>query len=297
MSSRFVYLDNGEGRAWIYPEQGFQLFGFEAKRRDGRPVQVVFGPAGPHESADRRYGNPILFPSPGVSNGSQPNSWDYRGRALPMPQHGWARNVYWSVEEITEHSITAFLTPNSGFRSGFPFDFELQLRYTLEGRTLSLDVTLNNHSSDPFPYALGFHPYLRTPLGEAGQRAACTVKLPSGTLLRSEDGWRTVIRSEAAARVLEAATPGLDGSIVLTETHARELEVEDHSSGLAARVSVEGSEHSFPVWVIWSPAPGAPYLCVEPWTDAPNALNRPNTRSLAAGEAHCYRMSLSLREL
>jgi galactose mutarotase-like enzyme len=73
--------------------------------------------------------------------------------------------------------------------------------------------------------------------------------------------------------------------------------VEDPSSGLAARVSVAGSEQSFPVWVIWSSAPDAAYVCLEPWTDAPNALNREGTRKLAGGATHRYRMELSVRSL
>ena len=49
--------------------------------------------------------------------------------------------------------------------------------------------------------------------------------------------------------------------------------------------------------IIWSAAPEAPYVCLEPWTDAPNALNRPGTRTLAAGAKHRYRMTISARTL
>ena len=109
--------------------------------------------------------------------------------------------------------------------------------------------------------------------------------------------WRTITRAAAPARTISAADPELPGSIVLADTGALALEVEDEAAGLAARISLEGSEATFPTWVAWSAAPSAPYLCLEPWTDAPNALNRPGTRRLDPGQRHRYRMAISLRPL
>ena len=89
----------------------------------------------------------------------------------------------------------------------------------------------------------------------------------------------------------------LPGSIVLAETGATALEVEDAAAGIATRVSVEGSAQGFPIWVAWSAAPDAPYVCLEPWTDAPNALNRPETRRIEAGATHRYQLKISARPI
>jgi galactose mutarotase-like enzyme len=293
--SRLIVLEDGGSRALVYPEQGFQLHGFDAAL-GGKTVEVVFGPRGAREPADRRYGNPVLFPSVGLSTGSAPNTWEHGGRALLMQQHGWARDLYWHVEHVDARSITAVLTPTNGVKAAFPFDFELRLRYAVAGPALSLETTLANKGAEPFPYALGFHPYLRAPLA-GGRRQDCRVNLPHGERLTSPDTWRTLARGPAEARTIDLTDAELPGSIVLTETGARALEVEDRAAGLAARVSVEDSEESFPVWVVWSSAPDAPYVCLEPWTDAPNALNRAGTRTLAAGATHRYRMTISLRAL
>jgi galactose mutarotase-like enzyme len=295
-SSRLLILDDGGSRAALYPEQGFQLHGFEVALDGGRRVQAIHGPQVPLEPADRRYGNPVLFPSVGVSHGSQPDSYDHGGRALLMQQHGWARDLYWQVESGDARSVTGLLVPTNGMRAAFPFPFTLRLRYAVEGRTLALDTTLVNTGTTPFPYALGFHPYLRAPLGEAG-RERCRVNLPAGVRLQTPDGWRTITRSPSPVRTVLATEPELPGSIVLTETGARWLEVEDQTARLATRVSVQDSEQSFPVWVIWSAAPDAAYVCLEPWTDAPNALNRPGTRTIEPGATHRYRMTIEVRPL
>jgi galactose mutarotase-like enzyme len=294
ITSRLITLDDGESRALVYPEQGFQLHAFDVGLGAGRRVPAIFGPPGPSEPPDRRYGNPVLFPSVGLSHGSQPDSWDHGGRALLMQQHGWARDLYWQVEAADARSVTGLLVPTSGMRAAFPFPFTLRLRYAVERRTLTLDATLANTGPTAFPYALGFHPYLRAPL-EGGTRDACRVSLPGGTRLSTPDNWRTLTPSPTAPRTVLATEGELPGSIVLSETGSRALEVEDQAARLATQVSWEGSEQSFPFWVVWSAAPDAPYVCLEPWTDAPNALNRPGTRTIGAGETHRYRIAISVR--
>jgi galactose mutarotase-like enzyme len=294
-----VRLGSGASHALVYPEQGFQLHAFSVAvegRAGGAPVELVYGPPGPREPADRRYGNPVLFPSVGVTFGAEADRWRHGGRLLPMQQHGWARDAYWHVEAVDERSVTGVLVPTTGIRTSFPFAFELRLRYVLEDGALALDAELANRGGEAFPYALGFHPYLRAPLA-GGTRRDCRVRLPAGVGLQSADSWRTIARGAAPARTIDAADPDLPGSIVLAETGATVLEVEDVAAGIATRVSVEGSAQGFPVWVAWSAAPDAPYLCLEPWTDAPNALNRPETRRIEAGATHRYQLKISARAL
>ena len=300
VGSRLVRLDNGECRALVYPEQGFQLRGFTttvAGRAGGAPIEAIFSPADAREPADRRHGNPVLFPSVGVTHGAEADRWSHGGRLLPMPQHGWARDGYWHVEAIDDRSVTGVLAPTTGIRAGFPFSFELRLRYALEGTALVFSAELANRGDEPFPYAFGLHPYLRAPLGGASGRSNCKVRLPAGIRLRSSDSWRAIERAPVAAASIAVSDPELPGSIVLAETGATAFEVEDTDAGIATRVSVAGSETDFPIWVVWSATPDAPYVCLEPWTDVPNALNRPGTRTIAAGATHRYRMTISLRSL
>jgi len=287
---RLVTLTDGETRALIYPEQGFQLHGF-----DVGPTQVIYGPRGAREPADRRYGNPVLFPSVGLTTGSRANHWDHQGQSLLMATHGWARDLYWHVVDGDSRSIAALVTPTMNARVAFPFDFELRLRYSVAGQALTLDTTLTNTGKDAFPYALGFHPYLRAPI--SGHRGGCKIDLPKGVRLQSTDTWKTAQRSDFAPRTVTANDPDLNGSIVLADTGATSLEVVDEAARLASRISVADSEGTFPVWVAWSSAPDAPYVCLEPWTDYPNALNRPATRTLAPGAVQKYRMTISLRTI
>ena len=199
-----------------------------------------------------------------------------------MPQHGWARDAYWHVEAVDDRSITGVLTPTTGIRAGFPFSFELKLRYALAGTTLVFTAELANRGDEPFPYAFGLHPYLRAPLGDASAgRSNCKLQLPAGIRLRSSDSWRTIERAQAAAASIVASDPELPGSIVLAETGATTLEVADTSAGVATRVSVDGSETSFPIWVVW-----APRRCP---LRLPRALDRRAQRAEPTGHPHARR--------
>jgi len=289
VASRLIRIEGDGCEALVYPEQGFQLHGFRAVA-GGKPVDLIFGPTGEREPFDRRYGNPVLFPSVGVTTGAEPDRWLHRGRGLPMQQHGWARDAYWHVEAADARAVTGVLVPTTGIKTSFPFGFELRLRYAIEDGALALAAELANPGDQAFPYALGFHPYLRA-------RAQSRVKLPAGTRLRTADGWRTIDRTPVAARELRVDDAERPVSIVLAETAAGALEVEDADAGIATRVATDASHESFSTWVAWTGSADHAYVCLEPWTDAPNALNRPGTRTLAPGATHRYRMTIAVRAL
>ena len=294
---RTIELRDGKARAFVYPEHGFQLHGFEAEVPGRGSVPVIYGPPGRGEPWDRRYGNPILFPNIVHCHGARRNSFEHAGQSLLMPQHGWARDLYWHTESIEKNSIAGWLEPTHGVALAYPFQFLLSFRYELQEGALILTGEVANTGAEPMPYALGFHPYLRAPLAAAGSRQACSVEIPPGVRLRTTDEWTSVTRSPEPSRRVELSDPWLSEGFVMEQTGALSLEVTDASAGLATRVSVQESEQPMPVWAVWSAAPDAEYVCLEPWTDEPNSLNRTAKRTLDPGARHRYRMSISLVEL
>src|SRR5256885_115828 len=108
MVERLVRIESDRAYALVYPEQGFQLHAYAVKI-GGRWVDVIYGPSDGREPADRRYGNPVLFPSVGVTTGAEPDRWAHGGRLLPMQQHGWARDAYWHVEAADRNAVAARL--------------------------------------------------------------------------------------------------------------------------------------------------------------------------------------------
>ena len=295
--SRLVLLKHRNKRAWVYPEQGFQLYGFEQDFGKTTAASVIYAPDRNREPPERRYGNPILFPNPGFSQSDHGlNTWIWQEKALSIPLHGFARDTCWQLLDLHADRVTAEMLPNPSAALAFPFKFRLELTYRLEERGLVLDAMLENIGKESFPYAFGFHPYLNAPLGRKGSVKNCFVKLPAGIRNESTHQWKNPRKSSFAAQRIRGDHP-LEPAILLRETYTRDLEVEDEANGFVARISTADSCQSLDTWVIWSESPEAPFLCLEPWTDIPNALNRPETRCCAVGEEHRYQMILSVGTL
>lgn len=299
---RTITLRAPRARARVYPELGFQLHAFDVTTHDDRALSLVQGPApagragAALEPPDRRYGNPVLFPNPGVCHGEQPDTWTHAGRALPMPQHGWARNAYWQVESLSAESVTGVLLPNSGLRAVYPFEFVLRMSYRLDGTALHLHAELHNVDARPLPWALGLHPYLRAPLCAGGRAEDCAVALPACTRLTSGDGWRTVQREPFEARTLSAGWPGLSGSLLVTDLPRPALTLRDAHADAAVEVAVQADGAPLDTWVLWSPRPDSGYLCIEPWSDPPNALGSGRARALAPGDRVRHHVRIGLVE-
>ena len=106
-----------------------------------------------------RGGIPILFP---ICGNLPDNRYTWQGQIYELPQHGFARNLPWTVtqtETDAAAALTVTLSDTSETRSVYPFAFELQFTYRLVGHCLSIEQQFSNHSQDVMPFSIGFHPY------------------------------------------------------------------------------------------------------------------------------------------
>lgn len=202
-----------------------------------------------------RGGNPVLFPSPGpLADGR----FSYGGREGRMPQHGLARRFPFTVLEAGSHHALLQLGADERTRAEFPWDFELTLRYAIEGATLAIEQTIVNRDEAPLPLAFGFHPYFAVPNADKAR-----VAIPTG----ATRAW-----DNAAKRTIE-----LSGPIDLAAGEV-DLHLHDHGETEAALVLADGARivvrasEAFGRWVIWT-VPDKDFVCLEPWTAAADALN------------------------
>jgi galactose mutarotase-like enzyme len=206
-------------------------------------------------SRSLRGGNPVLFPSPGpLVNGS----FSWGGRSGSMPNHGLARQRPFSVVAVDGASATLELRSDEGTRAEFPWEFALTLRYALEGTTLVMEARIENNDEMQLPFAFGHHPYFFVPAADKSKVAVPT---------HATRAW-----DNFAKRRVDVTAP-----IDVGAPQEVDLHLEDHGASEAelvlpgARIVVRGSEE-FTRWVVWT-QPGKPFVCLEPWTAAANALN------------------------
>jgi len=105
--------------------------------------------------------SPTLFPVIGmVKNGKA----QFNGKTYPMEKHGFLRYAEFAVKEQTDCSVTFTLSSNEETKTHYPFDFTLDICYTLYEATVSVRWSVANENEVDLPFQIGGHPAFRIPL-------------------------------------------------------------------------------------------------------------------------------------
>ena len=75
----------------------------------------------------------------------------------------------WKVISIGADAASAWVTSHLDFAANpawlaqFPFPHTIAMTYRLAGGVLEVNLTFNNHATEPMPLVIGFHPYFTIP--------------------------------------------------------------------------------------------------------------------------------------
>jgi len=252
--------------ATIAPARGGMVIGFSVA---GRELFYLDRRTFDDPAANVRGGVPVLFPSPGKLAG---DAWAWGGAHGAMKQHGFARNLPWDVAATGADDgawAALALSATEVTRAQYPWDFHATFTYRLRGRTLAVEMRVENRGDAPMPFGAGFHPYFAVP--DADKAAA---RIPTRA---------TRAFDNKAKR--EIAFGGLDLTAEEVDVH-----LHDHGSTRASLsvgdtdIVLEGSPE-LTHWVVWT-LRGRDFVCLEPWTCPGDALNTGDRLIvLAPGEA------------
>ena len=104
--------------------------------------------------------SPVLFPIVGTLKN---NTYTINGKEYQLPRHGFARDMDFQLIEKTENSAVFSLKSDAETLKKYPFEFELQLIYTLENSTLNIGYKVINNSKTNMPFSIGAHPAIALP--------------------------------------------------------------------------------------------------------------------------------------
>jgi galactose mutarotase-like enzyme len=252
--SQWLSLRGGELTARIDP-LGAQLS--ELKDASGR--DLLWG-GDPSVWAGRA---PLLFPIVGALAGGE-----YRvdGKSYRLPRHGFARVSTFQVLDAGASSASFRLKADAATLQVYPFQFELDVRFALEGATLSITTLVRNLGARKLPASFGYHPAFRWPLPFGQERADHYIEFAA-------EESSPVRRLDAAGLLLPDRYP--------TPVEHRRLALDDALfeddvlifDDLRSRSVTYGAQHgprlrvSFPdspYLGLWS-KPQAGFVCIEPW--------------------------------
>lgn len=204
-----------------------------------------------------RGGIPILFP---ICGNLPDNVFIYNSKQYLLKQHGFARDSQWNlVDQSTDDSakIVLNLKSNAQTRLIYPFDFELNFSYELQGNKLLISQKYTNNSDVKMPFSSGFHPYFW-----CKDKSQLELDIPAVEYqnqitkeIHNFDGLLDFNQDE-----IDIAFKSITGNTTGFIDHQRRL-----------RVNINYTDF-FSTLVFWA-IKGKDYICLEPWSAPRNALN------------------------
>lgn len=210
--------------------------------------------------------SPVLFPIVGTLKN---NSYFYENKEYKLWQHGFARDLNFELIEYSETHSLFSLKATEETKKVYPFEFELQLAYTLLENKLQLKYTVINNDSVAIPFCIGGHPGFSLPknfenyaLEFEVQETLTSYTLDNGLLSDTKFN----INLEEKKLPLRYSDFEND-ALIMKELQSKEIIILDKSEPL---LKVTFSD--FNNLGIWTKV-GAPYICIEPWLGYSDKIN------------------------
>jgi galactose mutarotase-like enzyme len=242
---------------------------------------------------------PLLFPIVG----RLPNDIAISdGKAFSMRQHGFARNKQFSIVGASVSKCILSLASDDATRQQFPFDFVLEVAFSIEDAALRIGATVFNKSPRAMPVSFGFHPAFRWPLPYGGSRQDYEIRFESSEcvpIYRTTDGLLDIAES---TEIFEGRTLSLDdamfvsGALIFNRLKSRAV-----NFGVPGQPSIRIRFPNMPHLGVWT-KPGAGFLCIEPWQGyaapvgfAGELKDKPGGISLAANASAEFSIEIGLQ--
>lgn len=209
--------------------------------------------------------SPILFP---IVGGMWNGTCRIDGEEISIPKHGIVRRAEWTAIDVQPSQATFAINSTVASFKTFPFAFNLQVTYRLEGRKLTASFKVKNLSGCDLWFQLGGHPAINLPDWNEKDTVDGYLKIEgkTGHVLRAgeqgclEPQQYNVPLNEQSLIPISVKTFSNE-ALIFDESQVKAAIVMDKNANPIARV-----ESSAPVWLFWQPqGVHTPFVCCEPW--------------------------------
>jgi galactose mutarotase-like enzyme len=202
--------------------------------------------------------SPILFPIVGTLKN---NSFHYKESEYHLSRHGFARDMEFELIEKLENSATFSLTSSEESLKVYPFNFELQICYSLEENKLNIDYKVINKNDAIMPFSIGAHPAfaLPKPFEDYALEFENAEILTSYTLENDllSDHFSTIEMIDKQVPLNYSLFE--KDALIFKKLQSKSITILENQNPLL-RVRFD----NFPNLGIWTKN-NAPFLCIEPW--------------------------------
>ncbi len=205
------------------------------------------------------YGQaPILFP---IVGRLIDDKYTYGGKVYEMPKHGFARKTDWECLSKGGNTMLWRLTHSEDTLKMYPFEFELLVEYSLEGKSLCVKHTVNNLTDGVMYFSLGAHPAFNCRIGDklifSERETLSKIKIDLEKSLRLPETF-PMLKDEKEIVITENIFS--EDALIFEGVRSESISLESTALGKRIDFTLGGA----PYLGIWA-KPGAPYVCIEPW--------------------------------
>ena len=218
---------------------------------------------------DKKYWgrtSPVLFPFVGAPKNKE---YRYEGKTYSMGQHGFARDMEFTLNGQTAETISFVLTDTAETREKYPFHFTLRIGYELCKNEVKVNWTVENTDTKELYFSIGAHPAFNCPIHGEENKIGYGLKFGGLTDTLHHHG-----NTPDGMAVMEDKVLALkDGCVTFTEGFFDECTymVEGKQTGEVSLLDTQGNAYvtvkfDTPLFAVWSPeGKNAPFVCIEPW--------------------------------
>lgn len=230
---------------------------------------------------------PILFPIVGFLKDGK--TW-IGGQEVEIPKHGVLRNRPCEVIDHQTDRVTVRFTSDEESLKVYPYAFEVDVCFSLEGTSVSVDYQIRNAGSEPMLFSLGSHPAIALDL-ESSELTDYSIRFAEPESLDLYGLDDTLLVQKQGGYLHEEATIPLsettfeDDALIFKDVRSRRVSLHHQEKGTLLEMELREAPHL----AFWA-KPGAAFVCFEPWftfNDAPDSTGvfaeKPGIMQLEAG--------------
>ncbi|TDX10747.1 aldose 1-epimerase family protein [Flavobacterium sp. S87F.05.LMB.W.Kidney.N] len=202
--------------------------------------------------------SPVLFPIVGTLKN---NSYKINDKEYHLPRHGFARDLEFELIDKSENRVVFSLQSSTETLTKYPFEFELQLIYTLNESSLTLEYKVINKGDTTMPFSIGAHPAIALP----GNFDDYALEFEKEEALKYYILENDLISSQT--KILETTHNIVPLNYELFKNDAlifKTLESKSLTILKDSKPYVKVAYNDFPSLGIWTKE-NAPFICIEPW--------------------------------
>ncbi len=210
--------------------------------------------------------SPVLFPIVGTLKN---NRYCFEGVTYQLARHGFARDFEFEIVHQSSSEVVFSLQSNTQTKQVYPFDFELQISYSLKENELEIGYKIFNNDNVIMPFSIGGHPAFALPLDFENytlvfEKEEILMSFPLENDLLSATSFEIPTNEKRLPLTYSLFEKD---ALIFKQLNSKSIAIEENGIPI-----VYFKFKDFPNFGIWT-KDKAPFICLEPWLGYSDTIN------------------------